>query len=678
MRLSWTIALGAAVSAGGFMVACGSDGDPPNVFAGPGDGGGATGDETGEPSFPDAAPLDVIPSLEIKPHDPVLVSSGSPVTQTFQAFVSGIASPAKWSIDNVSLGAIDAIGTFTASGVVGGVSNVTAQAGNAQGATTVTVNLQLAENPGNVSASDQTKLKGGGNADGTFKWLYPYDKTVFPRGLTPPTLQFAGVAATSYYVHIASKYLTYDGFFAGSSPARIDLSPATWKSITQSAQASDPVAIEVTKLAGGVVTGPIKETWNIAQGTLRGTVYYNSYTSQLAGGGATLKVKVGQTAQVLKGGCNVCHAVSANGNVLASANSSYSGGGAYDLTNNAATLSTGSAYQYDFAGIYPDGSKMLSCGTLAGGWPPNIPGLGGNHDSQLFDIKTGKATPAAGFDGVIKKALMPAFSPDGTKVAFNHYDTGAGHTLAIMDFDNKTSTFSALSDVVTDAQHYVGWPAFLPDTSALVYHTDSRVDYATWQGAVADLSVVDMKTHTATALDAMNGISGGAPYLPYGAGEAHLNFEPTVLPEAVGGYFWVLFTSRRNYGNIIASNNQNDTNRKKLWVAAIDINSKPGVDTSHPAFYLPGQELPSGNMRGFWALNPCKQNGSGCEGADECCGGFCRQVTEADGGISTQCVPPPVGGCAQEFETCTTAADCCGAGQGFLCVNGRCAQPPPN
>ena len=109
MRLSWTIALGAAVSVGGFMVACGSDGDPPNVFAGPGDGGGVTGDETGEPSFPDAAPLDVIPSLEIKPHDPVLVSSGSPVTQPFQAFVSGVASPAKWSIDNVSLGAVDAI-----------------------------------------------------------------------------------------------------------------------------------------------------------------------------------------------------------------------------------------------------------------------------------------------------------------------------------------------------------------------------------------------------------------------------------------------------------------------------------------------------------------------------------------------------------------------------------------
>jgi hypothetical protein len=30
---------------------------------------------------------------------------------------------------------------------------------------------------------------------------------------------------------------------------------------------------------------------------------------------------------------------------------------------------------------------------------------------------------------------------------------------------------------------------------------------------------------------------------------------------------------------------------KKLWVAAIDLNAMPGTDPSHPAFYLPGQEL---------------------------------------------------------------------------------------
>ena len=30
-----------------------------------------------------------------------------------------------------------------------------------------------------------------------------------------------------------------------------------------------------------------------------------------------------------------------------------------------------------------------------------------------------------------------------------------------------------------------------------------------------------------------------------------MNYEPTVLPVAVGGYYWVVFTSRRAYGNFI-------------------------------------------------------------------------------------------------------------------------------
>ena len=97
----------------------------------------------------------------------------------------------------------------------------------------------------------------------------------------------------------------------------------------------------------------------------------------------------------------------------------------------------------------------------------------------------------------------------------------------------------------------------------------------------------------------------------------------------------------------------------------------PGKDPSHPAFYFEGQELAAGNMRGFWALDPCKQNGLSCETGDECCGGFCRP--NGDGGFA--CVPPP-SGCSQEFETCKTAADCCDTGS--LCVNGHCAKPPPN
>jgi hypothetical protein len=83
----------------------------------------------------------------------------------------------------------------------------------------------------------------------------------------------------------------------------------------------------------------------------------------------------------------------------------------------------------------------------------------------------------------------------------------------------------------------------------------------------------------------------------------------------------------------------------------------------------------AGNMRGFWALDPWQQNGTSCNSGDQCCSGFCRNQS-SDGGSVLTCVPPP-SGCAQEYEKCTTSADCCGASQGYQCINGYCAQPAP-
>ena len=360
--------------------------------------------------------------------------------------------------------------------------------------------------------------------------------------------------------------------------------------------------------------------------------------------------------------------------MLAVSNNDYVNGGTYDLTNNAAPMTTGAAGKFSFGGLTPDGAKVLTCGALPGSWPPNVPGVGvsGTHDSILVDSKTGATLPAPGFDGVIHKALTPAFSPDGKKVAFNHYDTGAGHSLAVMDFVDGSNTFSNLVDVATDNAHYLGWPAFLPDGKTLIYHQDSRSDYASWQGAKADLVAVDLATKTTALMDAANGMANGVTYLPYGATEQSLNYEPTVLPVAVGGYYWVLFTSRRYYGNTIVDASQDATPRKKLWVAAIDINAPAGQGRpATPRSISPSRTRPPATCAASGRSIPCKQNGSSCETGDECCGGYCR--SDGDGGLA--CVPPP-SGCAQEFEKCTTAADCCDTGS--LCINGHCAKPPPN
>ena len=187
------------------------------------------------------------------------------------------------------------------------------------------------------------------------------------------------------------------------------------------------------------------------------------------------------------------------------------------------------------------------------------------------------------------------------------------------------------------------WPAFLPgDGRWIVTALNTSSEYATRsfggapgtnagaQGAKSSLAIVNVNTKTMAKLDQLNGLFNGQAYGPY-PDDLDLNYEPTVLPQPVGGYYWVVFTSRRKYGNTITAASQDDQNRKKLWVAALDIasgelgGSDQARDISNPAFYISEQELTAGNMRAFWALDQCKALETECSpGLDDCCGGYCR------------------------------------------------------
>ncbi|HEX7604114.1 MAG TPA: hypothetical protein VF316_20995 [Polyangiaceae bacterium] len=517
----------------------------------------------------------------------------------------------------------------------------------------------VAENPGNVDGATQTKLKAGGTADSAFAWLYPYDRTVFPRGLLSPTMQFGGTAWTAAMVTVTFKGMSYQGFFGAATPARLALPAASWKAIAAAATAQDAVDVEVTKISNGAVTGPIKETWTFAQGSLRGTIYYETYNSGLAGAVGIMKIQPGSpTPTVVKSGCgNVCHTASADGSTLVAAQT-LSSSASYNLKTNATQIRAQNNQTFTYGALYPDGSFLVSA-TNYRTW--------NNSASQLYNTTTGAVVPATGW--TLQKPGTPAFSPDGKMFALNHEDTGAGHTLAVMNFNNQTKTFSGLTDIANAGSQYVGWPAFTPDAKWVLFHEGSNPQFETDNNATGDLFMVDVATHTVARLDALDGYKGAGPtsYLP--ANDPALSFAPTVLPVAVGGYFWAVFTTHRSYGNTLASKDKNDVNGK-LWVSAIDLSPTAGKDASHPAFYLDGQELSADNLRGFWVLDPCKADGNSCTTGDECCGGFCRQV---DGGFA--CVPPP-GGCSQEYEKCNVAADCCSPNA--QCINGHCATPPPN
>ncbi|MGH7296583.1 MAG: hypothetical protein ACRELB_16715, partial [Polyangiaceae bacterium] len=372
--------------------------------------------------------------------------------------------------------------------------------------------------------------------------------------------------------------------------------------------------------------------------------------------------------------CRVCHSVAAQGATLVTQHGdSYQTSSAYALTNgNAETAMAPGNGQFAFAGISPDGTFLFSN-------TAPLPGVSPPATSGLFAIPAGTAIASTGLPSGLG-AGTPAFSPDGKHVAFNDYGTDK-ISIAAMDFSQATSTFSNKVTLHTPPDNRDVFPGFLPTNDAVVFEKETANDGefgATRDGSRGELWWVDLATKTASPLAVLN----GAGYLPVGANghdqDATLDYEPTVNPVASGGYAWVVFTSRRMYGNVATiapfSSDPRDYDlsatptTKKLWVAAIDLNAKPGTDPSHPAFYLPGQELLAGNSRGYWVVDPCEQNGSTCLTGDQCCSGYCEDV---DGGFVCGVQPP---GCSGLSNKCQVASDCCGASAGIQCIDGFCAQ----
>jgi len=680
--------------------------------------------------------------LQITPVNPVIeLKQGAAVPSLkFEAKLSGQSIAVVWSVDRGEIGSIGrTAGNFSPTGTVAGQATVTATAGDKQVSTKVTVRLHIEQNgfpastgvgaagyggvggegPG-VAVDEATKqiLLSTPQSHADFKWLYPYDNTVWPLGLLPPLLQWSagtGLTVDAIAIRLKSEYSTYQGLFgrpptlaSGASIVRHPILSEAWKTATHSA-AGKTLTAELIIAAGGKAYGPFTQKWQIAKGSLKGTVYYQSYGTKLAKnysgaiggdgkfGGATLAIRGNSMEPVLVAGasgdrsqCRVCHSVSANGSrMIAQHGDDYAASSSYALNNK--YLETAYPAQdsgkFSFVGLSPDGAlgikdfSFRQTGTTA-----------------LYDMNTGAEVTTQGFKSFVTKAAFPAFSPVGDYVAFNFYE-GAGDTqigagdpskLVAMRFDRKNSRFFAPVKLFeSSADKAPGWPTFLPTNNGVVFSLQSRTNKSgefmmTRYGGRGELWWSDLATGQSHALDQANGKNNGVSYLPVGPNnhqdDTTLQYEPTVNPVVSGGYMWVVFTSRRMYGNVATIDpwwsdpREHDLNAnvttKKLWVSAIDLNAAPGTDPSHPAFYLPAQELLAGNTRGYWVVDPCRGDGQSCESGDECCGGYCQGEP---GATSLSCTNK-TNQCVKEFEKCSTSADCCDYLKGTQCINSRCAQ----
>ena len=571
--------------------------------------------------------------------------------------------------------------------------------------------------------------------------LYPYDKTVWPLGLTSPRVMWNAPNTTDVYrIHYAETNFTYDSYFTlASLPAQMPLDQATWDHMTASNLAKttpDPLTFTLSRYDSTAQKAYLtaSETWTIAPESLAGAIYYWSVSrtsSTQVGFISRLRPGSGGTPEQLYAGeCIGCHAVNANGTVLVgdvddTAQTSPDAGAAptmapytngfsptrawasFDITQESAPLTKQTTeYGADLA-LTPDGKYVVFGGA-------SKPSTAGSKYMSLSDL-CGNVVANSGLDSMSLpfgdggtqqvNPMMPAFSPDGTKLAvvlsptFNDSfqdnvlpqvpapnPLGLTESIAYLSFDESGPTFNPTVNTLFDSNNAafttlgpggtpwngIAYPSFSPDSKSIAFHVGQ---YATGCNSFdvaspnPDVSCGDLGSDNgalfiATLADKTPIRMANADTPPVAA-DAYSAVEPTFNPVVRGGYAWVVFTSLRQFGNQawpaeVADAGATNTlinAKRRLWVAAVDT-TVGTIDPSHPAIYLEGQ-TDTPNMRAFWTLSSCIATPGATGGS-------------LDAGVPSDAAPKPIDAGKKTGDAgslaCTAGFQCC---SGF-CENGIC------
>ena len=605
---------------------------------------------------------DPVVSIEIEPAHAVIDVDNGVVDAPLHYTATGVTESGEtvaltglWSFDRPDLATLTG-SDLVATALAGGTGTVTFESEHGEATTTATVKLTIVDDPIGVDPQVEEDFDQAVLPDPALDLLYPYDGTVFPRGLPGPAMMWSGGAeADIYRVRIHASTFDFTGYANAAPPSQYllpTLPTDAWRQLTDSA--TGPVTIEVQRHDGGNAYLPKIQSWTISTANLRGSIYYWEVNN-----GDVVRITPGDAApetflEKQPGQCVACHSVSRDGStVVASQNGGYSPWALFDATTGESLYATDDAS--GFQAISPEGEYVVWRQWTDESFAPTSMVLSLADSSEpLAHLEPPGGTP-----------VHPSWSPDGRTIAFGVRTDGNGldftqSSLWLADVDVVTPQFSNLRQIAAadPTRPAITYPTFSPDSEWIAF---TRATQARTRGAAGELWMTNVDGSVQLLLEAANGVGAVPP------AQQHMSYEPTFSPVSAGGYFWIVFVSERTYGNVLVDEAV-DTRRKQLWVTAVDAIPTPGVDPSHPAFWLPGQELDNHNMRGNWALSPCKGLGAACEAGFECCEGFCIWDEEAGGNV---CGEPQ--SCAQIEDACETDADCCD--ELAVCIGGFCSEP---
>ena len=280
-------------------------------------------------------------------------------------------------------------------------------------------------------------------------------------------------------------------------------------------------------------------------------------------------------------------------------------------------------------------------------------GMGNGGGSTGYELALRDAAGHAGHRHRARhpssRRALPVFSPDGPHVSFNFWSGTLTRRAARRSpatrrrSASSTSTAPARSPTRASctrprrARRSPGRRSCPRRRASSSRSSSSRTktDWGyTWQRHAAELWWVDVASKTAHRLDRLNGYLIDGARLP--ARQRRLGHAPAPArrdaqlradrqPDRLGRLRLGRVHQppplrQRRHARSVPSAIRATTTGSTSASRARSCGSRPSISTrrrapipSHPAFYLPAQELLAGNARGFWTVDPCHADGTSCE-----------------------------------------------------------------